>query len=138
MLILPKPDSLTQPYWTGTLGGQLLLQRCHACDHAIHPPLPMCPRCRGEQLDWVAASGEGIVYSKTVVHHAAHTAMVDKVPYLVVLVTLDEGPRVVSSMRGIAFDEVRIGMRVRVIFESLTPEVTLPQFEPDPEYAKAD
>jgi uncharacterized OB-fold protein len=131
MLIVPKPDSLTQPYWDGAHRRQLLIQRCHACHQAIHPPLPMCPRCRAEQLDWVAASGKGIVYSKTVVHHAAHTAMVDKVPYLVVLVTLEEGPRVVSSMRGIAFEDVAIGMPVRVLFEALTPDLTLPLFELD-------
>jgi uncharacterized OB-fold protein len=70
------------------------------------------------------------VYTYTVVYHATHAAMADKVPYISALIELDEGPRVLTNLRNCAEDQVQIGMPVTVIFEELTPEITLPQFEP--------
>jgi uncharacterized OB-fold protein len=133
MLIVPQPDALTRPYWDGVARRELRLQTCLACAHAWHPPLPICPRCHSERIEWRPVAGGGTVYSFTVAHHAVHPAVVGKVPYLVALVTLDEGPRVVSGLPGVPFADVRIGMRVRLRFEEIAPGVVLPQFEPAPD-----
>ncbi|MDP3138629.1 MAG: OB-fold domain-containing protein, partial [Burkholderiaceae bacterium] len=109
MRILPREDSLSAPYWAGARQGQLLLQCCRGCATFIHPPLPMCPQCRGQDLDWKPSQGRGTVHSFTVVHHAAHPAMKDRVPYLVALVTLDDGPRMVCNIVNTSGTHVAIG-----------------------------
>ncbi len=130
MLIVPKPDSLTQPYWDGARQRELRIQKCADCGHAWHPPLHICPNCHSSRVDWVATSGRGTLYSYTVVHHAAHVAVADKVPYLVALVTLEEGPRVVSNLLKCGHADARIGMPLRLAFQEIADGVWLPQFEP--------
>jgi len=130
MRLLPGMTPLTQPYWDGARRHELLLQRCAACRHLWHPPLPRCPECHSAAVDWMPASGRGRVYTFTVVYHATHAAMADKVPYITALIELDEGPRVLTNLRNCAEAQAQIGMPVTVIFEELTPEITLPQFEP--------
>jgi uncharacterized OB-fold protein len=130
MLIVPKEDSLTQPYWEGVRQRKLLVQHCRACGHLWHPPTPICPECQAKNYDWQAVSGRGVVYSYTIVHHPAHTAVADKVPYLVALVTLEEGPRVVSNILNCPNDKVTVGLPVRLTFQKIADGVVLPQFEP--------
>jgi uncharacterized protein len=128
--LLPGVTPLTQPYWDGARGHQLLIQRCSGCGHRWHPPLPRCPECHSASVDWIPVSGKGRVYTYTVVYHATHAAMADKVPYISALIELEEGPRVLTNLRNCSEDTVQIGMPVSLIFEELTPEITLPQFEP--------
>ncbi len=130
MLIVPKEDSLTRPYWEGARNKQLLVQHCRACSHLWHPPTPICPKCQAKDYDWQAVSGRGRAYSYTVVHHPAHVAMVDKVPYLVALVTLEEGPRVVANILNTPIEAVEVDMPVSLTFQEIAPGVVLPQFEP--------
>jgi uncharacterized OB-fold protein len=131
MKLIPGMSPLTQPYWAGARRGELLLQRCGSCAHVWHPPLPRCPECHSSDVEWSPARGYGRVYTYTVAYHATHVAMADKVPYICALIELEEGPRVLTNLRNCAEEEVSIGMPVRVVFEPLTPEITLPQFEPD-------
>jgi uncharacterized protein len=128
--IIPDPGGLTRPYWEQARAGRLVLQHCRGCGHTWHPPLPRCPRCHATDTGWRQASGEGTVYSYTVVHHATHAALADRVPYVIAIVELAEGPRVVTGIRGAEPGQVRVGLPVRAVFEELTPEVTLPQFAP--------
>jgi uncharacterized protein len=79
---------------------------------------------------WTPVQGTGRVYPYTVVYHATHAAMADKVPYIAALIELDEGPRVLTNLRNCSEEQVQVGMPVKVLFEELTPEITLPQFEP--------
>ncbi|HEX8969463.1 MAG TPA: Zn-ribbon domain-containing OB-fold protein [Chloroflexota bacterium] len=130
MKLIPGLSPLTEPYWAGARRGELLIQRCQACGQQWHPPLPRCPACHSADITWTPVSGRGHVYTYTVVYHATHVAMADKVPYISALVELEEGPRVLTNLRNCTEDEVRVGMPVRLRFEALTPEITLPQFEP--------
>jgi uncharacterized OB-fold protein len=130
MRLVPGVTSLTEPYWDGARRHELLIQRCSACGYVWHPPLPLCPECHSSAVEWTAASGRGRVYTYTVVYHATHAAMADKVPYISALIELEEGPRVLTNLRHCAEDDVRIGMPVAVLFEELTDEITLPQFAP--------
>jgi len=130
MLIVPQPDSLTRPYWEGALAGQLKIQQCNCCAHMWHPPLPICPECHARDYKWVPVSGRGVIYSFSVVHHAAHVAMTDRVPYVVALVTLEEGPRLVSNLLHCTPEQISIGMKVTVAFEEIADGIVLPQFQP--------
>jgi uncharacterized OB-fold protein len=130
MQIIPKADPLTQPYWDGVQQRELRIQHCRACGHRWHPPLHRCPQCHATEVAWVATSGRATLYSYTVVHHAAHVAVADRVPYLVALATLEEGPRVVCNILNCERGQVRIGMPLRLTFEEVDSGVWLPQFEP--------
>ena len=120
MRLIPGTTPLTQPYWEGAHNHQLLLQRCTACGHLWHPPLPRCPVCHSAEVEWTPASGRGRVYTYTVAYHATHAAMADKVPYVIALVDLEEGPRILTNLRHCTEESVQIGMP-RLIFEELTP-----------------
>ncbi|WP_326535699.1 Zn-ribbon domain-containing OB-fold protein [Pseudorhodoferax sp.] len=132
MLIVPQADALTQPYWDGVAQRELRIQHCQVCGHCWHPPLYRCPQCHSEAVQWRATSGRGTLYSHCTVHHAAHVAVADKVPYLVALVTLQEGPRVVSNLLHCPAHRLRIGMPLRLAFQQIADGVWLPQFEPEP------
>jgi uncharacterized OB-fold protein len=133
LAIIPGMTDLTRPYWVAAREGRLVLQHCPDCDQAWHPPLPRCPYCHGAGLSWKQAAGTGTIYTYTVVRHPTHAALAGRVPYVIALVELDEGPRLVSGITGCDVDRVRAGMRVRVRFTDVTDEVTLPFFEPDSE-----
>jgi uncharacterized OB-fold protein len=124
----PLPDQDSAPFWAGCREGRLLLQVCPDCRAPRYPPRPMCPACGTIGADWVAASGRGKVYSWVVPHHPVHPALVDAVPYGVVLVELDEGPRMVSNLIDTEPDEIAVDQRVEVVFEKVDDELTLPKF----------
>lgn len=130
MLIIPQENELTRPYWEAARQHRLVIQKCNACGHRWHPPLPICPACHAKDYTWTPVSGRGVVYSYTVVHHPAHVAVADKVPYVVILVDLEEGPRVVSNIRNCDPEALAVGMPVSLIFEEIAEGVVLPQFEP--------
>jgi hypothetical protein len=128
VLIVPEETELTKPYWDGARQGELRLQSCGRCAHVWHPPLPRCPNCRADDVSWIAARGRGVVHTFTIVHQAAHPAFADRLPYVVVLVCLDEGPLVVGNIIGSDPSEVAIGQTVEVTFEEIDEGVVLPQF----------
>lgn len=129
MQVLPEIVPLTAPYWEGAREGRLMLQHCTSCGLHWHPPEPICPGCQSAEIEWTAAAGSGTVHSFTVVTHATHVAFEGRTPYLVALVDLTEGPRVVSGIRDCPPEGVSIGMPVQVVFEDVGP-VMLPQFVP--------
>jgi uncharacterized OB-fold protein len=128
--ILPVATPLTQPYWDGAREHKLLYQQCRRCGANWHPPMPICPTCHSSDVEWRPASGGGSVYTFTIVEHPTHPAFTDRVPYVVAVVELDEGPRVVTNVRDCAIEDVRGAMRVRIIFEDIAEGVTLPQAAP--------
>ncbi len=130
MAIIPTHSGLTRPYWEEARRGRLVTQHCRDCDRIWHPPLPRCPHCHGTSLDWRPATGAGTVYSFTVVHHATHRALQTCVPYVIAIVELAEGPRIVTNIRGCEPEDVRVGMPVQVSFPHVPEQVTLPQFRP--------
>jgi uncharacterized OB-fold protein len=88
----------------------------------------MCPSCQATETDWREASGRGTVYSWVVAAHPVHPTLADQVPYVVGLVELEEGVRVVANVTGCTPDEVTAGMPVEVYFEDVDAEVRLPNF----------
>lgn len=128
--VIPEVTPLTAPYWEAAARGELLLQECSDCGRCWHPPQPCCPSCQGFEYVWRPTQGGGVVYSFTIVHHATHLAFNDKIPYLVALIELPEGVRIVSTVRNCPISEVRVGMPVRVMFRDSGAGIVLPEFEP--------
>jgi len=123
-------DIETKPFWEGCARGELLLQRCLDCGAVRHPPSPICRSCLSSHQEWVPASGNAAVYTFVVVHHAFHAAFEEEVPYVVAIVELEEGPHMLSNVVDVPPEGVEIGMPLRVCFDRVSDEVTLPKFRP--------
>lgn len=123
---LPVPDGDTRPYWDAAKEHRLAVQRCQDCGDTIFYPRSVCPACMSDRIEWINASGRGVIYSYTVIHRAP-PGFGDSVPYVVALIDLVEGVRLMSNVVNPASD-VRIGAPVEVVFDDVTPEVTLPKF----------
>ncbi len=130
-LPVPAPERTpeTHPFWEGTAGGLLLLARCDACALVIWYPKTHCPGCGRDAVSWIAASGNGTVYSYSVVHRGTG-AFRDAAPFVVAYVELTEGPRVLTNIVGCEPDEVSIGQRVRVVFFDTGEGCALYRFVP--------
>ena len=133
MAVVPGMTALTAPYWDAAREGRLVVQECRSCGQVWHPPLPRCPHCHAADPGWRPVSGDGTVYTYTVVRHATHYAFAGAIPYVLALVALAEGPRLVTALAGVEPGEVRVGLPVRVVFREVAPGVTLPYFEPAPD-----
>lgn len=120
------PDS--RFFWDAIAEHRLVIQRCGDCGALRHPPRPMCPRCNSLARDTIEASGRGEVFSFVMPQHPQYPWI--EYPYVVVLVDLEEGVRLVSNLSDIAPDDVEIGMAVEVFFEHFDDGLVLPQFRP--------
>ena len=123
---LPQPDALTASFWDACRRGALEVSACRDCGHLFLPPGPCCPNCWSTQLAARPISGRGHVFSFVVYRRTYHPGM--PAPYVVALVELDEGPRLISNIVGCAPEEVSVDMPVRVKFDDVG-DFTLPRFE---------
>ena len=126
--LAPTVSADTEFFWEGVRAHQLVIQRCASCGALRHPPGPMCPQCRSVEWDTVAATGRGEVFSFVMPHHPAFPWF--EYPYIVALVELEEGVRVVANLVGVTPDDAAIGMAVQVEFEHHDNDVVLPVFRP--------
>jgi uncharacterized OB-fold protein len=88
----------------------------------------MCAKCGSFNFEWARSSGKGKIFSWTVAAQPFLPQFKPIVPYAVVVVELDEGVRMVSWVTDIKPEELTLGMPVEVVFEDVTPEVTLHRF----------
>jgi uncharacterized OB-fold protein len=123
----PQPDALTAPFWEACRREVLEVSACADCEHRFLPPGPCCPRCWSPRLALQEVSGRGRVFSFAVYRRTYHPAF--PAPYVVALVELDEGPRLISNIVGCAPEEVAVDMPVEVRFE-VAGDFTLPRFTP--------
>lgn len=124
---LPEPTPESRPYWDGLREHRLRLQQCADCGTLRHYPRAMCAGCHSLNVNWVEAAGTGRVHSWTVAHHAFHPAFRQALPYILLTVDLPEGVRVLAPYRGTEAD-LRLDLPVRLVFEDVLPELTLPAF----------
>ena len=133
MVNLPSSahNALTAFFWEGAREHKLLIQRCQACGFYNHPPRDVCRNCLSTELAPSRVSGKGRLYSYTVAQQAFHPAFVDRVPYIVATITLDEQPglQILSNMVGCDEDELTMDMPVEVTFEAVDGDVVLPMFK---------
>ncbi|MCS6924895.1 MAG: OB-fold domain-containing protein [Candidatus Binatia bacterium] len=127
---LPVADDLSRPFWEAARQHRLVVQRCQACGYFNHPPRSACDACLSPQLCFEPVSGRGTIYSFTVMHQPAVAGFAEQLPYLNILVELDEQPLLfmVSDLPIGEREKVRIGARVEVCFEEIDATLTLPQF----------
>jgi uncharacterized protein len=117
------PDN--EPFYKALREGQFRLPYCSDCGKPHLPPGPVCPFCFGERLEWRAASGRGRISSWTVVHKAWFPAFAEDIPYNVVQVELEEGPRLTANVMNILNEQLKIGLPVEIVFGELIPRFSL-------------
>ena len=129
---LPRPDPVTQPFWDSVKAHAMSIQRCSACRRYVFYPRMHCPACFGRDLAWMPVSGRGVVHAFTVVHYHSTPAFRADTPYVVALIELDEGVRMMSNLVDVTPDpqHVRVGLPVEVVYDDVTSEIALPKFRP--------
>jgi uncharacterized OB-fold protein len=122
-------DPVMRPFWDGARDGRLMLQRETTTGRAVWPPKPMYWK-GGGRLDWFQASGRGRIFSYVVAHAPFLPALEHLLPLVLILVEVEEGPRLVGYLVNGRPEDVRFEMPVRVVFRQLTERVALPVWEP--------
>ena len=119
-------DSIAAPFWDWCRRHELRLQRSRSTGGWIFPPRP---HYAGD-FDWVPVSGRGRVFTFVIVRPPFLPAFADRVPFVIAVVELEEGPRLVGHVLDCPVEQVKTGMPVEVVFEDVTDRVTLPQWKP--------
>jgi uncharacterized OB-fold protein len=126
---IPSPTDATQPFWSGCASGVLRLRRCTHCNRFRGPSRLVC-ECGQSDFVWTDASGRGHIFSYTVVHRAPDPAFRAELPYVVAVIALEEGPRLLGNVTDCAPEDVCIGMPVQALFETLAPDIGMAKFKP--------
>ncbi|HVW45324.1 MAG TPA: OB-fold domain-containing protein [Amycolatopsis sp.] len=130
----PHADETTQPFWTAALKGQLTAPKCISCGTVVLPPRPRCFNCQSASFAYTDLPGTGTIYSFTIVRHPLGPHLVDAVPYISAVVELDgtqgAGARMILNVVNTDVDTVRIGDRVKVIFDRVSDTLAVPRAVP--------
>ncbi len=130
----PYADDIAQPFWDAALEGRLLGSRCARCGTFVMPPAPRCFNCQHDSFAWVELAGTGSIYSFTVVRHPLAGYLQAVVPYVSAVIELDgtqgAGARMLANVIDCDPDSVRIGARVRVVFDKVSATLAVPRFTP--------
>ncbi len=129
---LPLLDSDTAKFWDGCKRHELLMQRCEQCNSYRYPPRSICPKCFSQNARWDKVRGRGEVYTFTVARVPLSPEWASDTPYVIGVILLDEGVRIVSTIVGCKPEDIKIGMTVEVTFDDITEKITLPKFKPVP------
>jgi uncharacterized OB-fold protein len=129
---LPEITEQTRPFWTAAKNRKLMVQKCDRCGTLNFFPKPWCIECGSRKLEWFEVSGKGTVYSYTV----AYKVMMNfpgwkgDLPVVTCIVDLDEGARMYGQVIDCEPEDIRIGMKLSVCFEDISPEAGIPKFRP--------
>jgi uncharacterized OB-fold protein len=127
---IPAITPEMRPFFEAAKRHVLVVQRCAECGTHRFPAREICSNCLSRAAQWVQVSGMGEIFSYNVMHQVYHPGFAGEVPYAVVVVKLVEGAKLSSNLVGVPPHAIRIGMPVKVVFEDVTDEVTLPKFAP--------
>ena len=127
---VPVPTPETQPYWDGCAAGELRIQRCLDCGEPYFYPRDLCPACGSGNVEWFTASGDATLYSY-VINHRPAPGFEDEAPYAIAVVQLAEGPRMMTSIRGVPAtpEALVLDMPLHVTFQD-RGEIAVPVFTP--------
>ncbi|HEX6513498.1 MAG TPA: OB-fold domain-containing protein [Chloroflexota bacterium] len=131
---LPLPDPDTQPFWEAAKAHELKAQKCSKCGKFRWPPRGVCPHCYSWDFAWTKVAETGAVVSYVVVHQATNPVFAQDVPYVIAKVAIDgtDGEVILNgNVLDCPWEDVKVGMRLRAVYDDVTPEVTLPKFKPE-------
>ncbi len=122
---VPELDPVSKHYWEATTRGELLVQECPSCGTRQFYPRALCKMC-AKTPEWLKTAGRGKVHTFSIVRQNGNEPFKQWLPYAVVVVELEEGPRIMGNLVGSDVDDVHIGMEVSVDFVPLTDQASLP------------
>jgi hypothetical protein len=128
---LPQATPETQEFWDGLKRGELRIQQCQDCDEHYFYPRSFCPHCHSRNVEWTTVSGKGTVET-FVINHRAFGVFEDSTPYVIAVISLEEGPRLMTNLVNVDPDpeHVTVDMPVEIVYDAVTDDVTLPKFQP--------
>ncbi|MBS0345849.1 MAG: OB-fold domain-containing protein [Proteobacteria bacterium] len=121
---MPVPTEISAPFWDGLKAGRLNLQRCNSCGHWIFFPRRHCDKCWSHDVEWREVAGTGTLYTYTLTRIPTLPDFADEMPQKMAVVELDEGVRINTTLVGLDEDEIRVGMRVKPVFDKVKPDGT--------------
>jgi hypothetical protein len=129
--LTPRPNAVDREFWEGAGRGELRIQHCTTCGKYQHYARMLCSHCGHDTLEWTTASGNGIVYSYTVIRQNGVPPFNERLPFVVATVDLDEdGARMIAAMPDLAPEDAQIGLRVRAAFRPAPNDLGFVDFAP--------
>jgi uncharacterized protein len=128
---LPVPTPETEPFWEGLRQHQLRIQRCKECGRAYFYPRPFCPRCFSSNVEWFTASGRAKLHTYEIINRAP-AAFAQDAPYVLAVVELDEGPRMLTNIVGVEPEPAKLplDLPLEIVYDDASETITLPKFRP--------
>ncbi len=130
----PMVDHHTLPFWEACSEQRLTVQRCTHCNHAQHPPAPICSECRENDFEQTEVSGNGVLYTYTAVHQPV--TFEEKLPFIIAVVELDvsgtdcnNSVRIMTNIVGAEDEELEVGLPVKLVWEKMSDMVSIPRFK---------
>jgi len=127
---LPLLTKLSKAFYEGCKENKLLYQQCKDCGEVVFFPKELCSNCMSHNLEWLESRGKGKLYTFTVTYAGAPPAFTADGPYVLAIIEMDEGFRLMSNVVDCDFTKLSCNMPVEVVFDPVTPEITLPKFRP--------
>lgn len=128
--IAPAPGKLAEEFYSFAREGKLCIQKCGGCGTMHHIPRERCADCGSFDLFWAQCSGKGTLFSWTETSTPPLPSLLEDVPFIVALIELEEGPRIISRLIGVASHDLEVGQAFQAKMELLNPDFTLVVFEP--------
>ncbi len=122
---LPRVTPKTRPFWDALKAHRIDIQRCEDCHAWVFFPRLHCPKCFSKNLTWTTVSGDGELLTYTLSRVPTLPELADEVPQMLAVVKLDEGVHVNTTLVRLAENQIRVGMRVKPVFDDIAPDVTL-------------
>ena len=127
---LPQIDEENRPWWEALKRHELYIQKCNECGTLRYYPRAQCTNCLYSATEWIRCSGKGTIWTYTVTNQNQAAGFRDSLPYVMAWVDLAEGLKMMTNIIDCPPEQVKIGMPVEVVYEDVTPEVTLAKFRP--------
>lgn len=127
---MPIPTKWSQPFWDAAKQHRLVLRKCSACGYIDHPPYLYCTNCHADEHEWIEASGKAFLGAYAINIFGVPFPFWADLPYVVALVLLPEGPRMISNIVDCEHDQLVNGMELEVVFDDVSDEITMPKWRP--------
>ena len=127
---LPVIDEEMRPWWEALQRHELYVQKCRDCGDLRYHPRAQCTNCLSPRTEWIRCSGRGTVYTFTATYQNQGAGFRESLPYIMAWVELEEGVKILTNLVECRPEEAKIGMPVEVVYEDVTPQVTLAKFRP--------
>jgi uncharacterized protein len=119
----PLVTAESKAFWDAAAQGKLMIGKCTACGKLHYYPRAICPFCFSDRTELQEASGDGVIYTYSVMRRAP-------IPYAIAYVSLAEGPTMMTNIVDCDLDQIRIGQKVKLVFKPSDGGAPVPMFTP--------